>query len=255
MKKLAVLGPKGTYSDVACTKLGSPYSIEYYPNIYSVLEQVTEEKDALVPFENTLDGFVMESLDGIIKYNLWITEQVKLDVNFQCISFEKSMEDIHTVYVQFKAYGQCVDYIQKNHLTPIITQSNIESLNLLKETRKTGFAAIIPAHTEATEFLFVEKNIIQSLHNETRFVRISKKMPTQPQQKHFNCSITITPSQDEPGILYSILKVFSEYSINLKAILSRPRKDYMGKYIFYIEVEGEDSLPLEKIQKEIKKLN
>lgn len=257
MRKLAVLGPKGTYSDVACSKLSEDYLIEYDSNIYAVLEHVNETTDALIPFENTLDGFVMESLDGIMKYNYKIQRQLKLEVQFQFVSFEESLEDIHSVYVQFKAYGQCLDYILSHHLKPIITQSNMESLNLLKDKREAGYGAIIPAHTKAKEFSFVEKSIIKNSHNETRFVLISKELKEPRYLKHFNSSLEIIPALDAPGILYSILRVFGEYKMNLKSILSRPRRDLIGNYVFYIEIEGtqEEIKYLEYIKKSIEDLN
>lgn len=238
MKKLAVLGPKGTYSDLACKNLKTQYEIEYYSNIFEVLEHIDSNQDGFLPFENTLDGFVMEALDGMMRYNLNIQEQVKLNVNFQFISKEQGLDKIQHVYVQFKAYGQCLDFITQHHLNPIITQSNMESLNLLKANCERGYAALVPAHTDTSEFSYVEKNIISNSHNETRFVLLSKNRIRKEDIENFNSSIKIIPNLNEPGILYSILKMFGDFKINLKSILSRPKKDWIGKYIFYLEIEG-----------------
>lgn len=237
MKQLAVLGPKGTYSDKAAHKLEESYKIKYYPSILEVIHQIAEETDALVPFENALDGFVMESLDGLIKTNAFIHSQVKLDVDFTFVSYGKSIEEIEEVYVQFKAYGQCQDFILKHHLKPIITQSNMESLDLLQKESRKNIGAIIPSYVDISIFPLVMEHIIGEVHDETRFVLLSKIGPILPRINNLSCSIVITPKIDKPGLLYSILKRFSKNKINLKAILSRPRKDIMGKYIFYMEID------------------
>ena len=64
MKDLAVLGPKGTYCDIASKKLDDKYNVLYYPSILKTSLAVNENIDGLLPFENTLDGFVMETLDN-----------------------------------------------------------------------------------------------------------------------------------------------------------------------------------------------
>ena len=50
-------------------------------------------------------------------------------------------------------------------------------------------------------------------------------------------SLMVTPINDRAGLLYDILKVFSSYNLNLKAIVSRPRRDVIGRYSFYIEFD------------------
>jgi prephenate dehydratase len=51
----------------------------------------------------------------------------------------------------------------------------------------------------------------------------------------------IIPKDDHPGILFEILRSFYEKSINLISIMSRPTKQEMGTYNFYVEIEGEPS--------------
>lgn len=241
MKKLAVLGPKGTYSDLAVKELKSFYEIVYYSSILEVLDHVNEDMDALVPFENSLDGFVMESLDGIIKYGLTIQKQVKLSIDFNFVSYAK-LSEVKEVYVQFKAYGQCQSFIIHHQLKPIITQSNIESLEKLVESESLIRGAIIPSHTSTKDFPYVQSHVIDYSKDETRFVLVSKSGSSFQENGSFSSSIIITPKEDRPGVLYAILERFKEQGINLKAILSRPRKDMMGKYRFYLEFDVNPSL-------------
>lgn len=256
MKQLAVLGPKGTYASLAALKLENSYEICYYPTILSCFEAVNDDTDALIPFENTLDGFVMEALDAIIRKPYYMVEEVKLPVGFHFVSFLDSLNEIQSVYVQHKTYGQCLQFILKNQLRPIITQSNMESLNSLVSSKEPHAGAIIPSHLATKDFPLVCLNVADSKENETRFVRISLDHQL-PKNKRWVVSMTITPVEDRVGILFSILEIFAQLKLNLRTILSRPRRDMIGKYIFYIEIDllKKDNLLLEEAKKLIQSKN
>lgn len=250
---LAVLGPEGTYSDQARTLLSKSYPVAYYPSIYMVCEQASLKEDIFIPLENTLDGFVMESLDSLIKYDLHIIEQVKLAVDFQFVSLENNIKEIQEVYVQFKAYGQCQDFILQHKLKPIFTQSNMESLACVLKKEKAFVGAIVPIHTNTDKFPTVIKHILGNVKDETRFVLASKNLLPLGYEEEYTCSLIVTPKEDKPGVLFSILKRFHDQGFNLKAILSRPKKDRMGNYIFYLEfnLKRTEFAKLRSIKKEL----
>ena len=257
MMKIAALGPKGTYCDIACQNYlnenNLDYEIVYYPSILKIALSISENDFAVLPFENTLDGFVMESLDQIINSNLHIIKQLKLNIDFAFVTNAKSIDDVEKCYVQFKAYGQCLDFISNNRFSISQTQSNTQSLErLLEANDKCG--AIIPVHLlENNSFNLVINHIADSTHNETRFFVISKENIQNEIYDIANISIVITAIEDRSGILFDILKEFHYLDINLKAIMSRPMKTEMGKYKFYIECSL-DKNNLDKLDKLIKQL-
>ena len=251
MKKLALLGPKGTYCSLASQLLKEQYELVYFPNIIKTINKTTEEQCSLVPIENTLDGFVVEALDAIIKNKLYIVGNVKLKVDFYFVSQMEKLEQVKNCYVQFKAYGQSLDFFAKNNLNPIITQSNMESLDLLNKQNEPGYGAIIPCHIDVKPYNLVIKNVLDAPNNETRFIRLAKNLDLEVKE-NCNCSIVVRPLDDRPGILYEILSEFANLEINLKAIFSRPRKDMIGKYIFYLEFELTNSELLKTIIKNLK---
>ena len=252
MKDLAVLGPKGTYCDIASKKLDDKYNVLYYPSILKTSLAVNENIDGLLPFENTLDGFVMETLDNIIKNGFYIVEQLKLPISFSFVSNSK-IEDVKEVYVQFKAYGQCISFFSENNFKIIITESNMTSLEEVL-SKKEGCGAVVPTHSiKNNAFKNIIYNIDDSIHNETRFVYLSKR-DNKKISNDLCASLALTSIEDKPGILFSILEMFNNYDFNLKAILSRPRKDEMGKYIFYIEIELSDK-EIDKLYSLHKELN
>ncbi len=242
MKKISVLGPKGTYSDIACKKYLkdnklNDYEIVYYNTIIKACNSNDDLK--IVPFENTLDGFVMESLDTIINNNYHIIDEIKLPIDFSFVSNEKDIKDVSNVYVQFKAKGQCLEFL--NDFNTLNTESNGQSLELIRNNKQKGFGAIvIPNEIKDNEFNIRIDHVADIKNNETRFVILSNE--NHPIiENDFLASIVITSTVDRPGILYDILTVFHDLNINMNSILSRPLKTLMGKYKFYIECSFKDN--------------
>ena len=120
MKKVAVLGPKGTYSDVAkdnyLNSINEEYETIYYPSIIKAINAIDDNTIAIVPFENSLDGFILESLDKMISNKLNVVKQLKLSIDFAFVANVSKIEDVKEVYCQFKSYGQCLDFITSQSL-------------------------------------------------------------------------------------------------------------------------------------------
>jgi len=237
MKKYVVLGPKGTYCDIALKNYlkNEKAMVEYYPSILKMPKYLANADYAILPFENTLDGFVIESMDQIIINNYHIYSQTKLKIDFAFISNAKDISSVKYVYCQFKAYGQCLDFISNNNFSTIITQSNTESFNSLID-KNEEYGAIVPMHLiNDNSFNITIKHIADSKQNETRFFILSAYNEVEKLNTEVEASIVITAKTDRPGVLFEILKSFHELNINLKSIMSRPMKTVMGRYRFYFE--------------------
>ncbi len=259
MKKLSVLGPKGTYSDIAAKKYINDnkldFEIVYHPSILKTALALKNSDLAILPFENTLDGFVIESLDNIISNDFKIIDQVKLDIDFAFVTNANKIEDIKNIYCQFKAYGQCIDFISKYQFDVIKTESNSETVDRINNSDNT-FGAIIPMHALSENNYKTEVlHVADRRHNETRFFICSKAKENIKYKDVVDASIVITIKEDKPGVLFEILKELNELHINMNSIMSRPMKTEMGQYKFYIEMTLKyDSLDdLEKLTKELGK--
>lgn len=232
--KISILGPKKTFSDVAYLKYNSSLEPVYYHTITEVIDSVDEENLAIIPIENTLDGYVEGTFDKLLERDLKINHELFIPVAFSLVSNAKKLEDIKRVFVQFKAKGQCIKILNKINAKIMITESNIESLDLMVEEND---AAIVPSHVDGNYNLRID-NVTDSIENETRFVVISKK-----QNNDLNglikSLVCVTAIEDKPGLLYEILKEFADKMINMTSIMSRPTKQRMGSYNFFIEVVGD----------------
>lgn len=246
MNNIAVLGPKGTFSDCASKKyidiIHTKMNQLYYPTISDVYQAVgTECNYGIVPVENTLDGYVQKSLDLLLERNLRIITEITIPVRFSLVSNTKDTDGIKTLYVQFIANGQCRECIEKLTGVKIVTtESNMESFdNVMKGI--DGEAAIIPQHMfELAGSGFGNEDVTDSDNNFTRFLIVEPWSSTnhiEPDRK-IKIALYILPDVDRPGILFEILENFSSNKINLVSIISRPTKKNMGTYNFYIELSA-----------------
>ena len=244
-QNIAVLGPAGTFSDSACQKYQQlctcPLQPVYYPTIDETFHAVGKECVlGIVPVENTLDGYVQRSLDLLLEMDLKIIREISVPVQFSLVANTENVDEIKTLYVQFKSSGQCRRQIDSlSGVKLVITESNMESFYLVQQG-KSGEAAIIPQHMlSQSNAKFQIENVTDSSNNVTRFLVI------QPggvlEQSGFNeikVSLYVMPQIDEPGVLFRILKIFNDHQVNLVSIMSRPTKRNMGTYNFYLELNG-----------------
>lgn len=239
MLKIAVLGPKGTFSELAYEKYFQDKKTESF--FYSTIEQTFDALEtteyAIVPIENTLDGYIQQTLDFMLEKNTIITDEIFIPVQFGLIGNINSIQDIKKIYVQFVARGQCQKFIKSlGDVKQILTDSNMESYHMIPGGA-VGDAAIVPAHMVANYSGFSIPEVTDSTNNYTRFLVLSKRQKAF-EASIFKVSLVVVPIIDRPGLLYDILGIFKKYNINLTSIMSRPTKTEMGNYNFYIEMKS-----------------
>lgn len=244
MRKIAVLGPKGTFSDSACAEYikesGEDLERVYFPTIDEAFHAVGKSCDVgIIPIENTLDGYVQRTIDLLSEENVYIKKEITIPVQFSLLANCDKKEGIKRIFVQFKANGQCRHFLDSLHGVEIITTgSNMESFYRLGED-KNGDGAIVPMHiAKDAENPLVIENVTDAESNYTRFVVVEagEKLCLE-ENKPFKAPIYISPETDRPGMLFEILEGFNKNNINLVSIISRPTKKEMGTYNFFMEID------------------
>lgn len=235
--RLLTLGPKGTFSELACMKYledtNTKYEILFFSTFSDVINNMESDDIAILPFENSTDGFIQQTLDLLYHNDLTILKTLNINVSFQLVSNYEITND-YPLYVQFTAVNQTSNFINKHKLyNQIITQSNSDSL-LRLENEYLGYA-IIPSHIK-TNFKVIYKNIEDDPHNKTRFIAITKRKDS-PLDKIKKASIFVEFNEDRSGLLYELLHFFKENNINITAILSRPTRKENDSYYFFLELD------------------
>lgn len=227
----AVLGPHGSFTDAAC----SDEKKIYVDTITEVLSAVKDGnvKYGVVPIENSVEGTVNEALDGINYMGLCIVKAIVKPIHHCCAGLGG---EVDIVMSHPQALGQCSKFIAKEFPNAKIvhTLSTAEAFQRIKEKQLRGCVAIGPsiaANVYGLPVLY--ENVEDSVNNKTKFVIVSKEIA-----EGNVTSIVVKPFHEKQGILFNLMKFFDEGKINLTKIESRPVRDELGKYIFYIDFDG-----------------
>lgn len=244
--KMAVLGPAGTFSESAAraylNREKMDLELAFYPTIDEAAEAVGKECCCgLLPLENTLDGYVQSTLDLLLEKDFTALGEIRVPVQFALVGNVHAPEEIRTVYVQFKAQGQCRHALHQLAGAELInTHSNTQSFELVQRG-VAGEAAVIPMHLlDRCDCSYRRENITDAKANVTRFLAVKPKgTPVKLESgQTVKMPLYVLPSVDHPGVLFEILSAFTISRINLVSIMSRPTKMKMGTYNFYLELSS-----------------
>ncbi|HAR61987.1 MAG: prephenate dehydratase [Candidatus Margulisiibacteriota bacterium] len=250
MKRLAFLGPYGTFSEDAAKKYNEQnhYELVPMPTIYDVITSVDngEIEEGIVPIENSIEGAVNATLDVLVRSkNIKITEEFDVNiVNNLIVKPGTALAEITDLYSFYQPIGQCMNYIRMNLPKTRIhgTNSTAEAAAFVSDyNEKNNIVAAIGTRNAAAIYNLeiLAENINDYPDTVTRFVIIGHR--EQAQSGNDKTSIAFVTHADRPGGLYEILGVFSKRSINLTKIESRPSKESLGQYIFFLDMEGHKS--------------
>ncbi len=191
----------------------------------------------VVPIENSIEGPVGITLDQLAhKYDLKIFGEVIIPINQNLIvNPGTKMEDIEDVYSHAQAIAQCQEYIRNHKIQPHYSISTAKAAkSIIGEKSKAAICNKKVVELYGLEIL--ESNIQDMDNNETRFVVLSKESHEMTGKD--KTSIIFSIYEDRPGSLYHILGIFEKNNINLTKIESRPSKEGLGKYLFFVDFNG-----------------
>jgi prephenate dehydratase len=242
MSTISYLGPEGTFTHQAAVDLA--LTSETLLPLASTAEVVQSVESGacstgVVAFENNLEGDVSANLDELLLQTsrcLIAAERV-LAVTFTL--FRAVGDDSELVGVASHPFclNQCSRFIEAAKLKTRETSSTAAACRELADTPTPGWGALGPPATGA---LYGLRPQLEHLENDgnatTRFVGLRTVCGGATGKDR--SAFSFRPEQDESGSLVRLLQEFSLRDINLTAIKSRPTKELLGEYIFYIECEG-----------------
>ena len=238
--KVSCLGPKESYSALAAEKLCKGADKLYCSSFAAILNLLIDGSvdAAVLPVENCIMGSVVQNLDLISKTkNIMGVGEVLMPIDHRLVTKQNvPYTDIERVCSHIQGLSQCSEFLAKNfpHAKLVYTYSTAESLRLLDEHT----AGIVGAHVEGREGLvFSQENIADAKSNFTRFL-LFVRGNTPPQHSEFVYFSAIC-KQEKAGELCRLLEIFDRHALNLTRVESRPVRDFIGRYRFFIEFEGD----------------
>ncbi len=240
---LAYLGPSGTFSEQAAIEWSrGREELREYPTIYSAIIAVEkgEADRAIVPIENSIDGSINTTLDTLaFDVNLYITGEYILPIS-ENIMAKKGMgiEDIRVVTSHPQPIGQCSRILSGKFSHAAIEFADSTAAAAKRAAQSDGTVACIgsPNSAELYGLDILCPNCGDDPNNCTRFV-IVEKDPNRNVTDRDKSSIVFA-IDNKPGSLYTAIELLAKSKINMTKIESRPMKDELGKYAFFIDIDG-----------------
>lgn len=247
---IAYLGPEATYTHQAAVK-NFGRSVQYLPSasIPEVFHSVErgEADYGVVPIENSTEGAVgIRSLELLVESPLKIIAQIYLEVS-HCLISRSPLEQIRVVRSKDNALGQCRQWLARHLPQAVLEEAASTAAAVQQASAEPGVAAI--AGRLAADLYgvpVVAEGIHDRAENVTRFLVLGRAVSGPLGHGRDRTSLAFTLN-DEVGALQQVLEAFSSRHINMVKIESRPSRQKLWDYIFFIDVVGhvEDAILVE----------
>jgi prephenate dehydratase len=264
--RVGYFGPEGTFTHEALLAARPSGDFEAVPlaTIYDTVMAVhngTVDR-ALVPIENSLEGSVNATLDALAMEteDVRILGEVVHPIRHCLIArTELELEQIETVVSHSQASAQCARFI-RTRLPQAQVMSGVstaEAVRLVAASDEPWAALGTRVAAERYGCHVLRAGVEDVADNETRFVylgpveapaggpgsgeRSGASGGQEPLGPWKTAIVFWGIGSEAPGWLVACLSEFADREVNLTRIESRPRKQGLGRYMFFLDLEGRDS--------------
>ncbi|KAL4942851.1 hypothetical protein BDV06DRAFT_191260 [Aspergillus oleicola] len=272
--QVTFLGPTASFSHQAAVEtFGDSY--ELIPSV-SFADAITAVENgtsdyAIVPFENSSNGAVVQTLDLLVDRNgnysdVTVCSEYYLTVH-HCLLIRKGLfpggqegySSITKLYTHPQAWGQCEKFLT-THFKGVerqdVSSTSKAAESVSKATNESSAAIASRFAGEYYGLEILEENIEDITNNTTRFLVLrnvkSEKtahFPPEPVKETFapkqplavprtrKTLISFMVPHDTVGALANALLIFKNFGMNLTSISTRPSQIQAWKYVFLVECE------------------
>lgn len=242
--KVAYSGVEGSFAYIAARTMFEEAALickKDFAQAYKSVEQ-GECDCAVLPLENSYAGEVNTVMDLAFSGELFVNKVIDLPVRHCLLGVQGSRrEDIKTVISHPQALQQCSDYIDQHGFSVKEFGNTALAAQRVRETGDRSLAAIASKETaEIMGLTVLDEKIQDSGVNTTRFAVFSRvacadKNASRKDEESFILVFTV---KNEAGALAQTLNIIGAHGYNMRSLRSRPMKELMWNYYFFIEAEG-----------------
>ena len=240
--KVAYSGTEGAFAHIAANKLypdAKKVAFSDFSSAYQAVEK-GECDVAILPVENSYNGEVGQVTDLMFSGTLYVNGMFDLPITQDLLAKDGArIENIREVVSHPQAFGQCADYIKKHGFVCHEFANTALAAKWVADTDDLTIAAI--GSREAADIFgltVLDHDINESKRNSTRFAifsRVANKRIAKDSGVH---SILLFTVRNEAGALARAIDVIGQHGFNMRTLRSRPMKELLWEYYFYVEVEG-----------------
>jgi prephenate dehydratase len=248
--KVAYLGPAGTFSeDALLAATGDEIDDVPKPTIFGAIQAVAagEVDRALVPFENSIEGAVRATLDALAfdVDGVAIVGEHDHPVRHALIARPGvGTGEVEVVLSHPQASAQCARFIRERlpNATVRAATSTAEAVRSVSLSRDPWAALGAPSAARLYSCEVLAEGVEDAPDNVTRFVWLAREgevSPTGEDGTPWRTTLVFSElGADHPGALVEALTEFSSREVNLTRIESRPLRRGLGRYMFFVDLEG-----------------
>jgi prephenate dehydratase len=252
--RIAYLGPAGTFTEDALGEAlagGGQVEPLRTPTIHDAILAVDrgEADRALVPFENSIEGSVRSTLDALAFDAKAVTIVGEYDFAVRAhliVRAPTGLADIEAVLSHPQPRAQCARFLREN--LPEVERRSVSStaaaVRMVAESQRPWAAIGARAAAQMYGCEILREGIEDEAGNITRFVWIAPQGTEVSGEGAWKTSLVFSElGEDHPGALVDALREFSDRSVNLSRIESRPLRQGLGRYMFFCDLEGSSAEP------------
>lgn len=255
--RVGYFGPEGTFTHEAlmASAAGTEFEHVPFPTVYETVMAVHSGavERALVPIENSLEGSVNATLDtlAIETYDVAIVGELVQAIR-HCLVARTRLElgQIEAVVSHPQANAQCAIFIRTElpQARVLAGSSTAEAVRLVAEHEGPWAALGTELAAKRYGCQVIRAGVEDGAVNETRFVWLAREgsPPGAPgaaglaAERWKTAIVFWGAGSDAAGWLVGCLAELSSRQVNLTRIESRPLKQELGQYMFFVDLEGSD---------------
>jgi prephenate dehydratase len=256
--KAAYLGPPGTFSEEALLA-SAPDGVEAVPHAtvpdVVLAVQAGRTELGLVPIESASEGSVDATLDALAGEapDVVLVGEVVRPVRHALVAPPGvDVGGVRVVVSHPQALAQCGGFLRRElpGARAVAWTSTAEAVRTAADHAGEGWAAIgTPRAAELYGCVVLREGIEDLAANATRFVWLARDAAlgevvggatggASTGGAHKTSLVFSGAGAGQPGWLVRCLSEFAFRGVNLTRIESRPRKDRLGDYLFFVDLEG-----------------
>ena len=243
MTVTAYLGPQGTFAEQAARVLAPADELRSAVSVHAAIAMLRarQVEAACLPVENSVEGSVPATLDAMAEGEppvLAVAETV-LPIQFSVLARPGTeAADVRTVATHPHAAAQVRGWlgIHLPEATKIMTDSTSAAAVAVCEGQADA-AVCAPVALRHYPLAELAGGVHDKDDAKTRFLLLRRPGEVPAPTGNDRTSL-VTMAVDRPGALLEVLAEFALRGINLTRIESRPMKDRLGEYRFFLDCEG-----------------
>lgn len=246
VSQIAYFGPEGTFTEQAARALAGDAEltpVETIPRAFSAVRK-GEVTAACVPVENSVEGAVPATLDGLAEQEPVVAvAEALLPVRFSVLTRPDAGE-IRTVASHPHALAQVRLWLEANlpDARPVAASSTAAAA-VGVQAGEYDAAVTAPVAVEHYPLRVIATDVADVPDARTRFLLIRKPRHPLPEPTGADRTSIVAAATNRTGALAELLTELADRGINLTRLDARPARSNFGEYRFFMDFEGHVAEP------------